>query len=376
MARNVKGDGSIVKSGDRWRGYITVHGQRRYFSAVTKNAANEKRKALISLRDAGLDVNAKYTVDAWLEHWLTTGLHWAPRYRDTQTLIVRSVLAPVLGRIPLAELRPEHVEQWIDAMLNPTERGAKPLSAATVRRYHSTLSGALKVAEKRGHIVRNAAALVDLPKAAKPQTTSYSVADTRAILEAARGSRMEARWLVALMLGIRPSEALGLTWDAVDLDAGLITVKQQMRAVKGGGFALQPFPKTHAGYRTIRASGRVIEAMREHRARQLLERLDSDWKGWEHDLVFSSVKGTPIGDGVDTKAWRRLLDVAGLPYVKRYQARHTAATLQLKQSGQDVAVVAKNLGHTDPAFTMRTYIHPLEDAEKALAGQMDALLGS
>lgn len=376
MARNLKGEGSVYKSGDGWRGYITVHGERRHFRATTKTGAHAKRDALIALRDAGLNVNAKYSVEAWLEHWLTTGLSWSPRYRDTQTYIVRAVLSPALGTVPLTELRPEHVEQWIDGLLNPKERGVRPLAASSVRRYHSTLHGALKVAERRGHIIRNAAALVELPKVGKAETTSYSVADTRAILEAARGDRMEARWLLALMLGVRPSETLGLTWDTIDLRGGRVTIKQQMRAKKGGGFELQPFPKSHAGYRTLRAPARVTEALREHRERQLLERLDSDWKGWDHDLVFASAKGTPIGDGVDTRAWHRLLDVAGLPYVKRYQARHTAATLQLKQSGQDVAVVAKNLGHADPGFTYRVYIHPLEDAEAALAGQMDALLGA
>lgn len=379
MTRNEKGDGSVYKAGSYWRGYITVHGERREFRATSKKAAHEKRKALIALRDAGLDVNARWTVATWLEHWLGTGVAWAPRYRDTQTYIVRAVLSPALGPIPLAELRPEHVEAWVRSMIDPEERrkqGRKPVSAATIRRYNSTLVGALKVAAKRGHVARNAAELVSLPKIVKAPTTSYSVADTRAILQAARGSREEARWVVALMLGIRPAEALGLTWDAVDLDAGRLTVKQQMRAVKGGGFEIQPFPKTHAGHRTIHLPAPVVASLRTHRERQLLERLDSDWKGWDHDLVFSSLKGTPIGDGVDMRAWRRVLDVAGLPYVKRYQARHTAATIQLKQSKQDVAVVAKNLGHTDPSFTYRTYIHPLEDAEAQLAREMAELFGT
>lgn len=379
MGRNAKGDGSVVKSGGRYRGYVTVHGERRYFSATTNERAHEKRKALIALRDAGLDVSTKYTVATWLEHWLTTGLAWAPRYRDTQTFIVRSVLTPALGRIPLAELRPEHVETWISSMIDPEEckkRDRKPVTASTLRRYNSTLVGALRVAAKRGHVVRNAAELVSLPKIAKPRTTSYSVADTRAILERSEGDRMEARWYVALMLGVRPAEALGLEWESIDFVAGVVSIRQQLRAVKGGGWQIQPYAKSDAGMRDIKTSPRVLQKLREHRERQLAERRDSDWIGWDHDLVFASPKGTPIGDGVDTRAWRRALDLAGLPYTRRYQARHTAVTLQLKQSGQDVAVVAKNAGHADPSHTYRVYVHALEDAEKALAAKMDALLDS
>ncbi|UOW01263.1 hypothetical protein [Agrococcus sp. SCSIO52902] len=77
-----------------------------------------------------------------------------------------------------------------------------------------------------------------------------------------------------------------------------------------------------------------------------------------------------------TRAWRRVLDVAGLSHVRRDQARHTAATIQLKQSKRDVAVIAKNLGHTDPGFTYRTYIHPLEDAEAQLAREAAKLFGT
>ncbi|MFF1633513.1 tyrosine-type recombinase/integrase [Leifsonia sp. NPDC058248] len=75
---------------------------------------------------------------------------------------------------------------------------------------------------------------------------------------------------------------------------------------------------------------------------------------------------------MDIKLWHALLDATGLETVRRYKSRHTAATHLIVDSGGDVAVTAKILGHADAAFTCRTYVHPLEEREKDLIERLDA----
>ncbi|MGO3134965.1 MAG: site-specific integrase [Agrococcus casei] len=362
-SRRSKGEGSLFKTDDGWRGYITIHGKRHYVSGGTKRAARAALDELVTLRRAGV-APSRLTVGTWLDDW-AAGADWTPRTRRNNEFIIEKRINPALGAIPLNELTPEDVEAWGRGL------GIKPTS---VRRYASVLVTGINYALKRGLVVRNVAELARLPKVRKPTTTAFSLADVQQIFLKLDGHRSEAKWKVALMLGLRPSETLGLTWDNVNLTAGTLEVKQQLRAVQGGGFTLDNHTKTEQGSRLLHMSPSLVRVLERHRQSQLQERLDSEWKGWEHDLVFSSVKGTPIGDRVDRNDWHAVLDLAGLPHVRRYQARHTAATLQLMQSGQDVAVVAKNLGHTNPAFTYNTYVHPMLDKERALADAMDAIL--
>lgn len=363
--RRSKGEGSLFKTDDGWRGYLTIHGKRHYVSSATKAGARAALDELAALRSAGVSPS-KLTVGAWLDQW-ALGTDWTPRTRRTNEYIIRERIKPTLGHIPVTELTPEQVEAWAHGL------GIAPSS---VRRYAAVLRSGMKHAASRRIVPHNVVELARLPKVRRAKKSAFSLADTKQILVKLAGHRTEARWKVALMLGLRPAEALGLTWDCIDLASATLAAQQQLRAVEGGGFTIDFYTKTEDGQREISMPGSLVDALERHREAQLLERLDSEWVGWEHDLVFASKKGTPIGDGVDRDDWHHVLDLAGLPHIRRYTARHTAATIQLRQSGQDVAVVAKNLGHRDPGFTYREYVHPMADKEKALADAMDELLNS
>src|SRR5664280_901535 len=141
--------------------------------------------------------------------------------------VVRLHLTPALGHYRLNRLQPEHVE----ALYRKLE--ADGLASATVLQVHRVLSRALKVAMQRGRIVRNVATLVDAPSLNRAEIHPLSADDARAILAAARGQRNAARWSVALALGLRQGEALGLPWAAVDLDAGTLTVRQALQRQTG-----------------------------------------------------------------------------------------------------------------------------------------------
>src|SRR6476661_2561508 len=134
---------------------------------------------------------------------------------------VREHLIPAIGRHRLDRLRPEHLDQLYMQLL---DAGYSP---ATVLRDHRILSRALTVAMQRGHIARNVATLVDPPRQQQSDlATALDLDEARAVLEAASGTRNQARWTVALALGLRQSEALALQWKDIDLLANTLTVRR------------------------------------------------------------------------------------------------------------------------------------------------------
>ena len=126
---------------------------------------------------------------------------------------------PSLGKHRLDRLQPEHLERLYRKMMTG---GAKP---ATAHQVHRTARTALGEAVRRGHVVQNVAALAKPPRIETESVEPYSLEDVRRILAAAAGLPNGARWAVALALGLRQGEVLGLRWRDVDLDLGVMSIR-------------------------------------------------------------------------------------------------------------------------------------------------------
>jgi len=208
------------------------------------------------------------TVGAWLTHWHETiaVARLRPKTYENYGSNIRNHLIPHLGHHRLDRLQPEHVEATWRALAD------EALSPATVLVNHRILSRALEVAMQRGRVARNVATLVDAPTVLRPEVVPLSTDDVRALLAAAVEAPNGARWSVALALGLRQGQALGLMWEDVDLDAGTLTVRRALQRVKGKGLVLVE-PKSFAGRRSRALPPPMIDALRRHRAWQLEQRL-------------------------------------------------------------------------------------------------------
>jgi integrase len=173
---------------------------------------------------------------------------------------------------------------------------ADGLAPASVLQIHRIVSRALKVAMQRGKVRRNVASLVQPPSVHREEIRPLTAAQARAVLTAAHGPRNAARWSVALALGLRQGEALGLAWDAVDLDAGALTVRQALQRRPGGGLVLVP-PKSRAGRRTIPMPEQLVEVFRAHRIAQATERLAAESMWTDSGVVFTGPTGKPVDPG-------------------------------------------------------------------------------
>lgn len=194
----------------------------------------------------------------------------------------------------------------------------------------------------------------------------------RALLTAAREHRLEALLTVAVSLGLRQGEALGLPWSAVDLEAGTLSVRQSLQRVKRTWQFVEP--KSERSRRTVALPGVAVSALRAHRVRQLEERLLAGSRWQDTGLVFTTSIGTPVELSNLTKEFRKLLAKAGIPRIRFHDLRHTAATLLLAQ-GVDPRTIMETLGHSQISLTLNTYSHVLPVLQQQAASRMNAALG-
>jgi len=196
--------------------------------------------------------------------------------------------------------------------------------------------------------------------------------EVHALLDAAKGDRFEAILTVAIAVGLRRGEALGLKWSDIDLDAAVLRVRRALVYVDGDLRFVDP--KSKRSRRTIPLPSVSIHALREHRRRQAAQRLAAgpDWD--DEDLVFPSATGGPMDPNNLGRHFRALCDRAGIGRVRLHDLRHTCASLLLAQNVHP-RVVMEILGHSGIAITMDTYSHVLPELQREAADRMDQALG-
>jgi integrase len=187
-------------------------------------------------------------------------------------------------------------------------------------------------------------------------------------MAAAQTHRNSARWTVALAVGLRQSEALGLRWADVDLEKGALSVRRGLHRVGGQGMVYEE-PKADRSRRTVALPAQLVEALRAHRAAQLEERIAAGPVWQDHDLVFAQPNGRPIERKSDWRSWKALLREADVREVRLHDGRNTAATLLLSE-GVHPRVVMEVLGHAQMRTTTDTYSHVMPALGRDAADRM------
>jgi integrase len=308
-------------------------------------------------------------VGEFLEYWLEQSVK--PRLRPLTfagyAVNVRKHIVPTLGTIKLDHLTPQHVQELLNCRL------ADGLSAKTVRYMHQVLRSALGVARRWEMVDRNVATLVDPPRAKRPHIRPLEPDEARRFLDSVQGKRLEALYSVALALGLRQGEALGLRWQDVDLAAGVLRVRHQLQRIDRKLKLVEP--KTERSQRTLVIPTSIVERLGEHAKRQLAEKLWAGSKWVENDLVFANRFGAPLQARRVIADFHKVLSEAGLPRIRFHDLRHSCATLLLVQ-GVSPRVVMEILGHSEIAMTMDTYSHVVPELQREAAAKMESVLAS
>ena len=370
--RRGNGEGTILKRSDgRWTAAIVLDdgGRKWIYGKTRREVADRLTKIQRDVAEGRSVVNERLTVAQYLNRWLYEVAKQRTRpmtWRGYEHL-VRLHILPTLGRIPVAKLSPQHVHSLIAHKIREGH-----LAPRTIQYMHSVLRAALNQAVRWRMVHYNAAAMVSAPRGTRLEPKVLTPEQARQLLDAARGDRLEALYSVALALGLRQGEALGLKWSDVDLDAGILRVRRAAQRIPHQGTQLVE-TKTVRSRRTLVMPPVVIAALRSHRARQNLERLAAGERWIDNDLVFASMTGT-VSDGPNvTHRFRRLLKKAGLPPMRFDDLRHACASLLLVQ-GVHPRVVMETLGHSQISLTMNTYSHVLPALQREAADRMEAIL--
>jgi integrase len=364
--RRTKGEGSIFQRADgMWVGRIDLGwiGGRRVRKQVT---AKTKRELTPKFRKLQRDVEGgvlsdAMTVEQWLRYWFekVAPARCKQRTLDGYRTYLEQYLIPQLGKHRLDKLNPSHVRA-LYAWMN--ERG---LSKTTQRQAHAILRRALVVAEREGKVARNAAALVDPPEIVENHHKPLTVAEARKVLRALDGDPLAARWICALLLGMRQGECLGLRWEDVDFDGGRLYVRNELVRIRSGGLVMTD-PKSRSSKRPIPFGAVAPAAIALERTERRGEFVfygkaqdpRADWGAWKALLVRAGVcdANVPLGE---------------MPAL--HAARTTTGSL-LDEAGVSDKIIAEILGHSQVQITRRAYIHGNEDRHRAGLGALAELV--
>ncbi|MBV9484796.1 MAG: site-specific integrase [Frankiaceae bacterium] len=374
--RRQHGEGSLFYSeaAGRWIGFVDLGrdgaGKRRRAKVTGRTKAEARAKLSAALRkvEDGVPVgDQRTTVADLLESWLAN----PPAQAESGNTIavyewaINKHLIPALGHKRLRDLTPDDVESMLAA------KAADGMAKASLARIRSVLVRALRQAERRGAIARNVAELVDTPAGSVRKSRSLTVEQAAALLEAAKGDRLEAAIVTGLMCGLRPGELLGLTWSCVDLEVGTLTVRRAL--LRHGSDLVLGDVKTSTSRRTLRMPSPVVDALRALKRDQASERLAA--AAWsDQDLVFSTGVGTPVDPANLRRTFSRLTTKANLGHWHPHELRHSAASI-LSAAGVRIEEIADLLGHESIRVTSQVYRHLLTPEIVAAVEPMEAAFG-
>ncbi|NMR18681.1 site-specific integrase [Cellulomonas fimi] len=388
---------SIFQGNDgRWYGFVTMGIQpdgsvdRRKRSGASRADVVRKVRALERERSdqSALPAGRSPRLETWLTEWLSaTALRVRPSTLSGYTVDVHRHINPAIGKHRLDALQPEHIEHLYTALL------ANGLNAGTVHHVRRTLNKALNDAVRRRRLPGNPVALAHTPRYNPPEIEPLTVDEARRILAAAENEPNGVAFMLAISLGLRRGEVLGLSWADVDLDAGRLQVRRQLERRnwrhgcadldrcherpsrcphrKEGGLVLTEL-KTKQSRRTLPLPEPLLIALRQHRRRQREARIHAGTLWRDSGLVFTNLVGRPVAPHDHSLHWTAFLERLGIRPARLHDARHTAATLLLVQ-GVDQRVVMSMFGWTSPAMTTR-YQHVVPELVEEANRRMGVLL--
>lgn len=342
----------------------------------TKRAAQIRCAQLIAEMSKGdYSEPTKLTIARFFDQWLDhVRPQVSPRSFERYEEIARKNLAPLIGAIAVAKLRPAQISSAYTRALESGRRdGQGGLSPRTVLHMHRVLKEALTVAVKWGIISKNPASAVDPPKVERQKMRALDNAETAVLLDHFRPTRTFIPVLLGVMCGLRRGEVVALKWRDVNLIRAQLSVSQSMEQTRAGVRAKET--KTGRS-RTIALPSLVVEELTRHRLQQAQEMLRLGVRLGDDSYVISQEDGRSLQPNSLTHEFVRLLAKASqLPRIRFHDLRHSHAT-QLLASGVHPKIAQERLGHSSIGVTLDLYSHVLPGMQEDAAAKVDAAVRS
>ncbi|TDU05236.1 site-specific recombinase XerD [Streptomyces sp. 846.5] len=373
--RRPNGAGSITRRKDgtyHGRVYVTTtEGVPKRISRYGKtyDEVAEKIAKLLELESKGVPTPDKtWKIGPFLLYWLAEIVKptQRPTTYDKYESMVRLYLIPKLGKKSLTRLNVKDVRTFLRQMT------ADQTGASTIQECMKVLRNALNSAMREELLLRNVVTLVGIPSAESKEVIPWSAAEAIAFLRSARPHRLYAAFVLALVLGLRRGELLGLRWIDLDLGQGVAHPRKQVQRQKGKGLV-------HVDLKTKASKGALplplfcVEALGERRRLLELERAKAGEKWTDLDLVFGTETGGLYDPDHFSQCFQRRVKRSAQRRVRLHDTRHTCGSL-LAWLGVHPNDAMKILRHSQIQTTLAIYTHVTTETQRAAAAKISAQL--
>ncbi|MCF2665097.1 site-specific integrase [Oscillibacter valericigenes] len=362
-------------------GYDSGTGKQiqRSITGKTQKEVAQKLRELTSAIDAGTYKEpCKMTVREWLDIWTSTYLNSVkPRTIEIYKSDIRLYINPALGSIRLEGLSTHIIQSFYNGLTENRKDGKKALSAKTVKNIHGVLHHALKQAVANELIRSNPADACTLPRIEKKELKPLDENEIALFLKAIHGHRFESIFLTTLFTGLREGEVLGLTWDCVDFDRGILLVNKQIQLHQEAGIdAYKLVSPKNGKSRSVAAAPSVIACLKRHKSIQaeIQIKAGSAWHNPDN-LVFTDELGGHLTKSAVYRAFKSAVQSIGRPDARFHDMRHSYAVAAIR-SGDDIKTIQSNLGHATAAFTLDVYGHVTDKMKQESASRMETFIKS
>jgi len=347
--------------------------RRNYYNRTVHGSLRQAQKFLgKKVNELGAYIEhdgAKIRLDQYLDQWLRAvkSQICSKTYESYESLLAKYI-RPSLGKKALVGIRPLEVQGVYQAM---SDRG---LSPRTVQGAHWVLNAAFRQALRWEMILEVPTKGLKLPRIRRREMRVLSIEEAKTFLKFALPTMYGSLFAVLITTGMRPSECIGLKWQDIDWERATVSVKRMLRKGPTGQWEYGE-TKRAGSRRLIRLQNWVLARLKQLREFQSAHPV-VDPEEWPEaiDLIFVTEFGRPVNvNSLVYKHFKPILKRAGLPNIRLYDLRHTAATLALTV-GVSPKVVSEQLGHTSAAFTLDVYSHVLPHMQADAAAKVEAAL--
>lgn len=291
---------------------------------------------------------------------------------DGYRIIIDKRIIPHIGNIQLSELTPYVIQQFYNKLSKEGRAdGNGGLSNKSILQTHRVLSKALSQAYKLQIINKDPTDFVEIPKISKYYAQILHEDEIPTFLELFRETDIYIPVVLALTLGLRRGEVLGLKWQDIDFKNKIITINQNLiHGNKGYSFST---PKSDNSHRSILISDKLIEELLVFKSKQDLLKIKYEKIYNDYDLINCCKDGSPINPSTFSHLFSDVLRNNNFKHIRFHDLRHTNATLMLKHN-IPAKVASKRLGHSTVGITLDLYSHVTSEMEQNVVNVMDQII--
>ena len=341
--------------------------QCKTFKGTEKQAKKELQRMIHEVENGGMITKSSpVLIGTWMQQWLDMYcVNLEATTKCNYGVAIRSQLIPYIGNIPMHLLRPTHVQEWINKLIE------RELTPKSIRNVYFNLKKALDKAVTLRMIPYNPSTGATLPKKRAYDAQIYSQEEVEDMLSCAENTDMYFPLLLEVATGLRRGELLALRWEDIDFENATMFIHRNR--VYANHTVTEKTPKTKAGTRTIALGGQLLDLMKFAYTHYQARKDDPKDPFYDYGYVVCQDNGKPYHPQAWTKKWKRFQEETNLEKNRFHDLRHYNTTA-LIENGVDPKTVQSRLGHSDISTTLNIYAHTTKKAGKNAAEKIDAVL--